>query len=161
MLVKKIPTFTVKIGIYKIKISYIDYKKIKKAKDRGYFHKLYDTGKKITYKVYQDKKVTITKKKLWMDDTSTTQRTYHDAWNTPIGYSFSHYETKRVGGHIKTYMVYKKTFYKKVLVKHPKTKVYIIVDSTPTWGATAQLYYIKYKYDSETSWFISKSKQIF
>ena len=145
-IIKKQPVYTVKIGKYSIKISYKDYKKIKMAKNEGYFTKQYYTGKTIAYKVYKDKKFTLTKKKLYSYGTYTTYFINNpDAMVAPYGYYFAGKEFKTVNGIEKVYMVYKKSYYKKVLVSYKQAKVYIIVDSS-SWGTHAQLFHKEYVY---------------
>ena len=159
--------YTVKIGKYSVKVPYSDYKKIKKKKKSGYFSKKYYTGKTITYKVYKDEKKVSTKKKLYSYGTYTTYyKNNPDALVTPEGYEFAGKEYKTENGVEKVYMVYKKTTYKKTFVANKQAKVYIYIDSTPEWGATAQLYYKESEYQDryggvETKYYMGNTKKIF
>lgn len=161
IVVKKAPTLTIKIGKYSCKISYADYIKIKKAEKAGRFIKKYDTGKTIKYKVYADKKITKTKKKLYSYGTYTTYYIPNsNALKAPPGYKYAGKQFTIENGIEKVYMVYKKTSYKKVLVKTPKTKVYIYIESTP-WGTSANLYHLKSVYDGEYIYYSGNYKSIF
>ena len=152
--------YKVKIGKYSVKVPYKDYEKIKKAKNDGYFSKKYYTGQKIRYNVYTNKKVTLTKKKLIKDSWLTGSNTYANGFITPYGYKYVGTSSKKVGTHWKTYCVYKKTTYKKVLVKQPKTKVYIVIDSA--YGRTsASLYHLQTKYDGLMEWYSGNYKSVF
>ena len=162
VIVKKIPTFTIKIGKYGVKISYNDYKKIKKAETSGRFIKKYDTGKTINYKIYADKKITKTKKKLYSYGTYTTYYIPNpDALKAPSGYKYAGKQFTVENGIEKVYMIYKKTTYKKVLVKTPKTKVYISIEATPWHGAIAKLYHLKTVYDGSYTYYLGNQKSIF
>ena len=162
MEVKKIPIFTIKIGKYSVKINYNDYKKIKKAKSTGHFIKKYDTGKTINYKVYADKKITKTKKKLYSYGTYTTYYIPNsDALIAPPGYKYTGKQFTVENGIEKVYMVYKKTTYKKVLVKTPKTKVYISIEATPWHGAIAKLYHLEEVYNGSYSYYLGNQKSVF
>ena len=161
VVIKKQPVFKIKIGKYSIKVSYKDYKKIKKAKSNGRFIKKYDTGKTINYKVYTDEKITKTKKKLYSYGTYTTYYIPNsDALIAPPGYYYAGKQFTVENGIEKVYMVYKKTSYKKVLVKTPKTKVYIYIESTP-WGTSANLYHLKSVYEGEYIYYSGNYKSIF
>lgn len=159
--------YTIKIGKYNCKIHYKDYNKIIKAKNNGQFSKKYYTGKNIDYKVYKDKKIVSTKKKLYSYGSYTTYyKNNPDAFNAPKGYEYAGKEHIEVNGIEKTYIIYKKTYYKKILASTKQTKVYIVIDSSPMWGATAKLYYKEYMhYDNdggvETKYYLSNDKQIF
>ena len=141
VIVKKQPVFTVKIGKYSVKISYKDYKKIKNLKGNQYLVKTYYTGKTVDYKIYKDVKQVYTKKKLYSYGTYLTYfKTNPDARVAPYGYYFAGKEFKTENGIDKVYWVYKKTTYKKVLVKTSKTKVYIMVAADYS-GASARIYH--------------------
>lgn len=162
VVIKKQPVYTVKIGKYSIKVSYKDYKKIKKAQNTGRFNKKYDTGKTINYKVYTDKKITKTKKKLYSYGTYTTYYIPNpDALIAPSGYMYTGKLFTVEDGIEKVYMIYKKTFYKKVLVKTPRAKVYITIEATPWHGAIAKLYHLKEVYDGSYYYYLGNQKSVF
>ena len=156
-----------KIGKYSIKISYKDYKKIKNAKKDGYFSKMYYTGKTTNYKVYQDKLFTSTKKKLYSYGTYTTYyKNNPNALVAPKGYEWVGRDYKIENGIEKVYMVYEKSYYKKVLVSsYKQAKVYISVESTPWYGATARLYHKESVYYSQygesIDYYLGNDKKIF
>lgn len=158
--------FTIKIGKYSVKISYKEYKKIKKAQETGYLVKTYDTGKTVNYKIYKDVKQVSTKKKLYSYGTYTNYyKNNPDAMVAPYGYEFAGKEFKTENGIEKVYMVYKKTTYKKVLVKTSKTKVYIMVASDYE-GSFARIYYKVSEYTDkygnfETKEYTGPYKKIF
>ena len=78
----------------------------------------------------------------------------------PSGYMYTGKLFTVENGIEKVYMVYKKIFYKKVLVKTPKTKVYIYIESTP-WRTSASLYHLKYVYDGEYAYYSGNYKSVF
>lgn len=166
VVVKKQPVFTIKIGEYSVKISYKDYKKIKRLEGFEYLVKTYDTGKTVDYKIYKDVKQVHTKKKLYSYGTYLTYYINNpDAMVAPYGYKFAGKEFVTEDGIEKVYWVYKKITYKKVLVETTKTKVYIMV-AADCDGASARIYHKVSEYTDrygsfETKEYTSHYKKIF
>lgn len=162
-IVLKVPI--IKIGKYSIQLSVKDYKKIKRAENKGHFIKNYYTGKKISYKIYKTKTVTLTKKKLlahsWYSNGNIHSVSYNSANYAPAGYTYVGAKVIQHGSDIKEYQVYKKITKKKVFVGSKKAKVYISIESTKWSGATASLYHLRLVEDGSYYYFLGNAKSIF
>ena len=152
VVVKKAPSkFTIKIGKYSCKISHSEYNKIIRGCIK-YYDNEYDTDKTSICKVYKNKKVTLTKKKLyiytWKSGNTYKSRSYESALDTPSGYKWVGNEYESTSTYSKHYIVYKKTINKKVVIGKEKCKIKIWVYSTDG-GILANLLYRTSKCDGE------------